>query len=78
VERYLHLVMIAHLLLTHLGANEPGAQADCHENDPLRPPGVPRLKQSLRSKLWDDTINAMEKGSRNRRVAKKLKEIIQL
>jgi SRSO17 transposase len=78
VERYLHLVMIAHLLLTHLGANEPGAKADCDENDPLRLPSVPRLQQLLRSKLWDDTINAMEKGSRNRRVGKKLKEIIQL
>jgi len=36
------------------------------------------LQQLLRSKLRDDTINAMETGSRNRRVAKKLKEIIQL
>jgi SRSO17 transposase len=78
VERYLHLVMIAHLLLTHLGAHQPGAQADCNENDPLRLPSVPRLQQLLRDKLWDDTINAMEKGSRNRRVAKKLKEIIQM
>jgi len=78
IERYLHLVMIAHLLLTHLGANEPGAQADCDEKNPLRLPSVPRLQQLLRSKLWDDTINSMEKGSRNRRVGKKLKEIIQL
>lgn len=78
IERYLHLVMIAHLLLTHLGASQPGAQADCDENDPLRLPSVPRLQQLLRSKLWDDTINAMEKGSRNRRVGKKLKELIQL
>jgi SRSO17 transposase len=78
IERYLHLVMIAHLLLTHLAAAEPGAQADCNENDPLRLPSVPRLQQLLRSKLWDDTINAMEKGSRNRRVGKKLKEIIQM
>jgi SRSO17 transposase len=78
IERYLHLVLIAHLLLTHLGASQPGAKADCDENDPLRLPSVPRLQQLLRSKLWDDTINAMEKGSRNRRVGKKLKEIIQL
>jgi SRSO17 transposase len=78
IERYLHLVMIAHLLLTHLGANEPGAKAACDENDLLRLPSVPRLQQLLRSKLWDDTINAMEKGSRNRRVGKKLKEIIQI
>jgi SRSO17 transposase len=78
IERYLHLVMIAHLLLTHLAATEPGAQADCNENDPLRLPSVPQLQQLLRSKLWDDTINAMEKGSRNRRVGRKLKEIIQM
>lgn len=78
IERYLHLVMIAHLLLTHLAATEPGAQADCNENEPLRLPSVPRRQQMLRSKLWDDTINAMEKGSRNRRVGRKLKEIIQM
>jgi hypothetical protein len=64
--------------LAQYGANEPGAQADSHENDPLRLPSVPRLQQLLRSKLWDDTINAMEKGSRNRRLAKELEEIIQL
>ncbi|NLS91940.1 MAG: hypothetical protein GXX96_07135, partial [Planctomycetaceae bacterium] len=64
--------------LTHLGANEPGAKADCDENDPLRLPSVPRLQQLLRSKLLDDMINAMETGSRNRRVGKKLKEIIQM
>jgi len=29
-------------------------------------------------RLWDDTINAMETGSRKRRVGKNLKEIIQL
>lgn len=66
IERYLHLVVIAHLPLTYLGATEPGAQADCAENDPLRLPSVPRLQQLPRSKLWDDIINAMEKGSRNR------------
>jgi hypothetical protein len=32
----------------------------------------------LRSKLWDDNINSMEKGSRNRRVGKKLKQILLL
>jgi SRSO17 transposase len=79
VERYLHLVLIAHLLLTHLAADEPGAQADClDEPHCLRLSSVPKMQQTLRAKLWDDVITSMERGSRNRRVAKKIREVIQL
>jgi len=39
---------------------------------PLDLQSVPQLQNVLRSKLWDDNINSMEKGSRNRRVGKKL------
>lgn len=79
VERYLHLVLIAHLLLTHLATNEPGAQADCrNESHCLRLSSVPKMQQTLRAKLWDDVITSMEKGSRNRRVAKKIRDVIQL
>jgi SRSO17 transposase len=77
IERYLCLVLIAHLLLTHLAATEPGAQAD-DKAKPLDLGSVPQRQQALRSKLWDDTINAMETGSRNRRVGKKLKNMILL
>ncbi len=77
VERYLHLVLIAHLLLTHLGGNAQGAQAD-ETNKPLDLPSVPQLQLKLREKLWDDTINSMEKGTRNRKIGKKLKQVILL
>jgi SRSO17 transposase len=76
IVRYLHLVLIAHLLLTHLGVTAQGAQANNDKNKPLDLPSTPQLQAILREKLWDDTINSMEKGTRNRRVGKKLKEVI--
>lgn len=75
IVRYLHLVLIAHLLLTHLGATAPGAQAP-DKSKPLDLPSVPQLQAVLREKLWDDTINHLEQGSRNRKVGKKLKELV--
>jgi len=77
VVRYLHLVLIAHLLLTHLGGVAQGAQA-LDQSKPLDLPSVPQLQLHLREKLWDDTINSMEKGTRNRRIGKKLKQVILL
>ncbi|MCH7753378.1 MAG: transposase [Planctomycetes bacterium] len=76
VVKYLHLVLIAHLLLTHLGAAAQGAQAESDKSKPLDIESVPQLQITLREKLWDDTINSMEKGSRNKRVGKKLKQIM--
>lgn len=78
IERYLCLVLIAHLLLTHLGATAHGAQAEPEATKPLDLPSVPQLQSVLRSKLWDDNINSMEKGTRNRRVGKKLKQMFLL
>jgi len=76
VVRYLHLVLIAHLLLTHLGAPAQGAKAESDKLKPLDIESVPQLQTILREKLWDDTINNMENGSRNKRVGKKLKQIM--
>jgi SRSO17 transposase len=78
IERYLHLVLIAHLLLTHLAATDPDAQAETDKNKLLDLPSTPQLQARLREKLWDDTVNTMEQGSRNRKLAKKLKQIILL
>jgi len=78
IERYLHLVLIAHLLLTHLGVTALDAQAKSEKTKPLELPSVPKLQALLRDKLWDDNINSLEKGSRNRRVGKKLKQMILL
>lgn len=77
IERYLCLVLIAHLLLTHLAATEPGAQAH-NTTKPIDLGSTPQRQQMLRSKIWDDTINTMETGSRNRRIGKKLKQMILL
>lgn len=77
IERYLCLVLIAHLLLTHLGGVAQGAQAQ-DTMKPLDLPSVAQLQLLLREKLWDDTINSMEQGTRNRRIGKKLKQIILL
>jgi SRSO17 transposase len=78
IERYLCLVLIAHLLLTHLGATAQGAQAEVENTRPLDLPSVPQLQNVLRNKLWDDNIDSMERGSRNRQVGKKLKQILLL
>lgn len=51
IERYLHLVLIAHLLLTHLGASQTGAQANRDTRKPLDLPSVPQLQSLLRTKL---------------------------
>jgi len=78
IGRYLHLVLIAHLLLTHLGATAQGAQAEPEKTKPLDFKSVPQLQVLLREKIWDDTITCMEKGSRNRRLGRKLKEAMLL
>jgi len=70
--------MIAHLLLTHLGFRELGAQAQKQTTKPLDLPSVPRLQTLLRNKVFDDTIQSMEKGSKNRLLGKKLKQILLL
>jgi hypothetical protein len=77
VERYLHLVLIAHLLLTHLGLTMPDAQAELKGHHELHLPSVPHLQQELRARLWQDVVQTMEQGSRYRKVAKKLKDILQ-
>ena len=79
VERYLHLVMIAHLLLTHLACDKLGAKAIRQGRRlPLRLPSVAQMQHTLRSMLWDDAISAMEQGSRYAEIGKKLKDIIEL
>lgn len=78
IERYLCLVLIAHLLLTHLALRELGAQAKTNDGSPLRLPSIPQLQQDLRSKLWDDFINSLEQGTKHRAAARKIKGRIQL
>jgi SRSO17 transposase len=76
VVRYLHLVMIAYLLLTHL-ALVADAKACAKRLTPLRLPSIQQLQETLRSQLWDDLIAHLETGQQTRVAARKIKELIQ-
>ena len=76
VVRYLHLVMIAYLLLTHL-ALVADAKACAKRLTPLRLPSIQQLQETLRGQLWDDLIAHWETGQQTRVAARKIKEFIQ-
>ncbi len=75
VVRYLHLVMIAYLLLTHL-ALVADAKACAKRLTPLRLPSIQQLQETLRSQLWDELIAHLETGKQTRVAARKIKESI--
>jgi len=76
VVRYLHLVMIAYLLLTHL-ALVANAKACAKRLTSLRLPSIQQLQEILRSQLWDDLIAHLETGKQTRAAARKIKELMQ-
>jgi SRSO17 transposase len=79
VERYLHLVLIAYLLLTHQALQEPDVQAAIQDHRALlRLPSIPQLQQTLREALWEDVIQRLENNPRHRHTARKIKEAMQL
>ena len=79
VERYLHLVFLAHLLLTHLALREPDVQAAIRDHcTPLRLPSVLQLQQTLRTMLLQDVLQRLEKRRGQRGVARKIKEILSM
>ena len=79
VERYLHLVMIAHLLLTHLAATGLGAKVKQYkQNSPLRLPSISQMQTQMRKTILDDAIKGMQNSSRYRNVAGKIKQLIML
>jgi hypothetical protein len=78
VVRYLHLVLIAYLLLTHLGLCAPDVQADVQGRSVLRLPSIPELQTRLRGLLWDSLVMGLEKGKRTFAAAKKVREAIML
>ena len=73
IERYLCLVLIAYLLLTHLALRELDAQAKRGKRE-LRLSSIPQLQDSLRRKLWDDAIDGLASGKRYKAVARKIKD----
>jgi SRSO17 transposase len=76
VVRYLHLVMIAHLLLTHR-ALTADAKACAKRLKPLRIPGTQQLQETLREDLWDDVMSQLSKSKQTRAAARKIKKLIQ-
>jgi SRSO17 transposase len=78
IERYLCLVLIAHLLLTHLALDAPDAKAKLKTRADLRLPSIPRLQHNLRRQLWNHVLDGLAKNKTTRRAAKKLSEAIQL
>jgi hypothetical protein len=72
VERYLHLVLIAYLLLTHLALALPDVQAAIKTGtNALRLPSIPQL----RATLWNNVFQHMEKRPLQRKIARKIKEV---
>jgi hypothetical protein len=78
IERYLCLVLIAYLLLTHLALDRPDAKAKRNAKAELRLPSIPPLQQHLRGLLWNQVIDNLEGGKQTRLAARKIKELIQL
>jgi SRSO17 transposase len=76
VARYLHLVMIAYLLLTHQ-ALAADAKACAKRLTPLRLPSIQQLQTTLRGQLWDDLITHLESGTKTRAAARKIKALVQ-
>lgn len=78
IERYLCLVLIAYLLLTHLALDAPDAKAQLTKRADLRVPSIPQLQQDLRRHLWNHVLDRLAKNKTTRLAAKKLRETIQL
>ena len=77
VERYLHLVMIAYLLLTHLALDEPDVQAAIkQERSELRLPSVPHLQHHLRHLLWEEAVRSLDHSRRFHPFVHKLRSIM--
>lgn len=77
VVRYLHLVLIAYLLLIHLALREPDAKAQLEGDDTLCLASIPQLQCSLRRQLFQDGISSLENSRRYQPVARKIKQLIQ-
>jgi hypothetical protein len=76
VERYLHLVLISHHLLTHLAMDRSGAQEERNGRGVLRLLSVERMQAILRNMLFEDRIKSFSDGTKYHGVARKLKAIL--
>ncbi|MCL2306238.1 MAG: hypothetical protein FWC43_12915, partial [Planctomycetaceae bacterium] len=76
VERYLHLVMISHHLLTHLAMDRPGAKELCKGRDVLRLSSVEQMQGILCNMLTTDRIKSFSDGTKYNGVARKLNALL--
>jgi hypothetical protein len=76
VERYLHLVMISHHLLTHLAMDRPGAKERCKGHNELRLSSVQQMQDVLRNMLTEDRIKSFSDGTKYQSIAQKLKPLL--
>ena len=77
VVRYLHLVLIAYLLLTHLALHKPDAKAELQNDEMLCLASIPHLQCFLRQQLFQDGISSLENSRRYHLAARKIKQLIQ-
>jgi len=76
VARYLHLVMIAHHLLTHLAIERSGEKAVLQGRDALRLPGVERMQSVLNGLLFDDCVSSLATSKKDKALGRKLKNML--
>jgi hypothetical protein len=83
VARYLHLVMIAHHLLTHLAMErsvatsaKTGEKAVLQGRDALRLPGVERMQSVLRGLIFDDCVTSLTTSKKDKALGRKLKKML--
>ena len=78
IERYLCLVLIAYLLLTHLALTTPDAKAQLKKRSELRLPSIPQLQQQMRAQMWNHLLDGLAKNKTTRKAVQKIKEAILL
>jgi SRSO17 transposase len=76
VARYLHLVMIAHHLLTHLAVERSGEKAVLQGRDALRLPGVERMQSVLRGLIFDDCVSSLTTSKKDKALGRKIKKLL--
>ena len=76
MARYLHLVMIAHHLLTHQAVERSGEKAALQGRDSLRLPGVERMQSVLRGLIFDDCVSSLTTSKKDKSLGRKIKKMV--
>lgn len=76
VERYLHLVLIAYHLTTHLSMERHGAKELSQGRGVVRLESVEKAQAVLRKKLFEDGVSSITEGSKYAGVGGKLRKLL--